>query len=350
MKKGKIFIFILIGLFSHAQKSAYRLSTVAFYNVENLFDTENDTLVFDEDFTPDGNFQWTEERYKRKIANLAKVISGIGRKFRKAAPDILGLCEVENYNTLLDLVTHPDLRGYGYSIIHKDGPDQRGIDVALLYRKKIFIPVSINYHSLHILNEERYRDPTRDQLVVHGYLKEDPLYLIVNHWPSRRGGELKSRTSRISAAELNIHIIDSIRRFDPEAMIISMGDFNDNPSDYSFKKVLRTKDRGEVLEASDLYNPMELMFKNGLGSLAYRDNWSLFDQIYVSENLTRGGAGLKLWKTGIYNPSFLKTSIGPFRGYPHRTYSAGRYTGGYSDHFPVFAIFIKKVAELFGDD
>lgn len=339
----KICLLLFFCLVLRAQdKNLYQIHTIAFYNVENLFDTSKDSLVFDDAFTPEGSFHWTGERYKMKIKNLAKVLAGIGKEYRKRPPDVIGLCEVENLKVLQDLVTHPLLHTFNYGIIHQDGPDERGIDVAMLFNKSTFLPVAIKQHSLQLLNEERYREYTRDQLVVYGFLDNEAIYFIVNHWPSRRGGESRSRPYRIAAAELNLRIIDSIERIEFAPRIIGMGDYNDNPTDYTFIKVLRTKRKPIELKDQELFNPMEPLFLKGEGSLAYRDRWSLFDQFYVSGNLRNGNAPMQVWKAGIYNPPFLRIQQGPYKGYPLRTYAGGRYTAGYSDHFPVYIYLIKQ--------
>lgn len=351
MKFLQIRFMMLACLVGNAQEAdLYTVHTIAFYNVENLFDTKEDSLVFDDAFTPAGSYQWTAERYNRKIDHLAQVINRVGFSFRKRPPDIVGLCEVENLKVLQDLVAHPLLQASNYGIVHKDSPDERGIDVAMLFKKSTFLPTAMKYHTLKLLNEQRFREYTRDQLVVNGFLDNEAIYLIINHWPSRRGGESRSRPHRIAAAELNLSIIDSIKHMESNPRIIGMGDFNDNPTDYTFRKVLKTKNKSAAIKDMELFNPMEQLFKKGEGSLAYRDRWSLFDQFYVSGNLVNGNAPLKVWKVGIYNPSSIRIPQGPFKGYPLRTYAGGRYTGGYSDHFPVYAFFIKKVKPLFKGD
>ncbi len=335
---------------SPGQERTYLVRTVAFYNLENLFDTLNDPRVMDDEFTPRGTYGWGKDRYRTKIRRLASAIIDIGREAGKGPPDILGVCEAENYEVLSDLVNDELLQPFEYGIIHRNGPDERGIDVALLFRKGSFSPVHMKWHPLLIRNKERFREFTREQLVVHGYLDGLPIYLLVNHWPSRRGGEVRSRPYRIAAAELNLKIIDSIRKITPEPMIIAMGDFNDNPIDYSFRKVLRVKrDAGEA-GPNDLYSPMERLFRKGLGSLAYRDAWSLFDQIYTSGNLLNGDKPLRLWRVGIHAPDALTQNRGRYRGYPFRTFTSGVYAGGYSDHFPVYALFIKEVDALLRND
>lgn len=321
----------------------YSVRTVAFYNVENLFDTVNDTLVYDDDRTPLGKDQWTIERYEKKITDISEVISGIGTELTGTSPDIIGLCEVENHNVLEDLINHPNLRNTNYGIIHFDSPDERGIDVALLYRRSVFLPVSFASQRLLLLDLNQERDYTRDQLVVSGILDEAAVHFIVNHWPSRSGGEARSKPYRIAAAQLNRQIMDSLYKIDPLSQIITMGDFNDDPTDDSLKRVLKSKGSKDNIQASELFNPMERLYKIGLGSIAYRDKWSLFDQILITGNLVdRNKAGHGFWKAGVYSPSFLITQTGRFKGYPYRTYAGGMYTGGYSDHLPVYIALVKR--------
>ena len=318
--------------------------TVAFYNVENLFDTINDTLVYDDDKTPLGKDRWTTERYTKKVGDISTVISKIGFDLTGSSPDIIGLCEVEKQEVVEDLIHHPKLINNNYGIIHVDSPDERGIDVALIYKKSVFIPITFVSHRLLLLDERQERDYTRDQLVVGGRLDNRSIHLIINHWPSRSGGEARSRPGRIAAARLNKRIMDSILAIAPDSGIIIMGDLNDNPTDDSLKKVLETRAEREGLSADELFNPMESLYKKGHGSLAYRDEWSLFDQILLTGNLvTQNENNFSFWKVGIYNPSFLITQDGRFKGYPHRTYAGGSYTGGFSDHFPVYITIIKEV-------
>ncbi|MBT8185538.1 MAG: endonuclease/exonuclease/phosphatase family protein [Eudoraea sp.] len=322
----------------------FTVRTIAFYNVENLFDTINDTLIYDDDRTPEGKDEWTLERYNKKVADISGVLAEIGLESTGSSPDIIGLCEVEKQDVVEDLVHHPNLIGEHYGIIHTDSPDERGIDVALIYKKSAFLPIHFVSHRLLLLDEMQERDYTRDQLVVSGRLDNNLIHLIINHWPSRSGGASRSRPGRIAAARLNKRITDSILKISPDSGIIIMGDFNDNPTDDSLKKVLRTKSSTDSLQATSLFNPMESLFKKGLGTLAYRDEWSLFDQILLSGNLvSRTTLNFSYWKVGIYNPSYLITQTGRFKGYPYRTYAGGIYTGGFSDHFPVYVVMVKEV-------
>ncbi len=339
-----IFGFYLLTFFASAQQEKqYKIRTIAFYNVENLFDTKNDTLTFDDDRTPNGKDNWTIARYQKKIADISKVLSEIGSNYTKTSPDIIGLCEVENRHVIEDLVNHPNLQDKNYGIVHFDSPDERGIDVALIYKKAIFLPTDFTSHRLLLINQDDERDYTRDQLIVSGLLDEEQIHILVNHWPSRSGGEARSKPNRLAAAKLNKRIIDSILRLDISAKIISIGDYNDDPIDTSLKKVLKTKGKQQKLEEGDLFNPMEKLYKKGIGSLAYRDKWNLFDQIFFTKSLVDlKDNSYRFWKADVFDPSYLVSKKGRYKGYPFRTYAGGSYSGGYSDHFPVYIHLIKE--------
>ncbi len=344
MRKTFVIVLFLVFHITFSQKTKYKIRTIAFYNVENLFDTVNDSLTFDDQRTPNGKYKWTKKRYYQKIENISKVLSQIGKELTGASPDIIGLCEIENKQVLVDLVNHPNLKNKNYGIVHHDSPDERGIDVALLYKQKAFIPNTINNHRLLLFDDDGFRNYTRDQLIVEGVLDGENIYFIVNHWPSRSGGEAKSKPNRINAAKLNKKIIDSVQHLNPEAKLISIGDFNDDPANSSFKKVLKTIGKKKNVKDKELYNPFEKMYKKGLGSLAYRDKWNLFDQIFVTKSLISNiKNGYTFWKAGIYNPSYIINSKGKYKGYPFRTYAGGNYSKGYSDHFPVYMFLIKHI-------
>jgi hypothetical protein len=284
------------------------------------------------------------ERYRSKLKNMARVISEIGTDLHLGPPDIIGVCEVENHGVLQDLINQPALQSTEYGIIHFDSPDERGIDVALLYKKAAFLPLNFSSHRLLLFNDQEERDYTRDQLIVEGLLDNEKFYFLVNHWPSRSGGELRSRPYRMGAAKLNQHIIDSVRRLDRNAKLIAMGDFNDDPTDPSLKIVLKVKGKKGQLDSLSLFGPMEQMFKKGIGSLAYRDQWNLFDQIYMTSNLVHPPKNEYVyWKANIFTPNYLLDPKGKYKGYPLRTYAGGAYIGGYSDHFPVYVHLIRKV-------
>ena len=344
MKTKTIVLIVFLLTFAGQAQKQYNIRALAFYNVENLFDTENDSLTFDDDRTPEGKDGWTQIRYKQKVANIAKVLSQIGSVTTQTSPDIIGLCEIENKKVLEDLVSHPNLQKMNYGIVHFDSPDERGIDVALIYKRAVFLPTSFHSRRLLLQNIDGERDYTRDQLVVGGLLDDEQIYCIVNHWPSRSGGVARSKPKRLAAAKLNKRIIDSILEIDQSAKIISMGDLNDDPINDSHRKILKTNGNQKNLEENDLFNPMEKLFSKGIGSLAYRDKWNLFDQIYFTANLLeKEGGSYRFWKANVFTATYLFSKKGKYKGYPFRTYAGGNYTGGYSDHFPVYMHLIKPI-------
>ena len=352
------YLFLLLVLLSEScdtpeldqvPMTPHHIRTVAFYNVENLFDTVNDSLIMDDERTPQGRDRWTEDRYRNKLSKIARVLSDIGREKARRIPDLIGLCEIENRDVLQDLISQPDLKEADYGIIHFDSPDRRGIDVALLYRKDVFTVLEQESRPLVLRTRRNQRKYTRDQLVVFGYLDGQPMYISVNHWPSRSGGQILSEPFRRQAAALQRSILDSILRLDPEACIISLGDYNDEPTDISLQYGLGARDQMDSLPPYLYYNPMSAMYQAGVGSLAYRDRWSLFDQILLNGNWFGNPGPYKFWKAGIYSPEYLKTTEGPYRGYPFRTYAGGQYKGGYSDHFPVYAFLIRPVGPATGE-
>lgn len=349
MKHFKLLLFGILSVLCLSiqaqEKRKFKVHTIAFYNVENLFDTINDPNKFDE-ASPimELNFN-KKEVYKRKVQNMARVISEIGDDVSKNTPAIIGLAEVENRQVVEDIANDPALLSKDYGIAHFDSPDARGIDVALLYRKELFVPVDISKHELKIYDDiTRARVYTRDQLLVSGKLEGEMIHVIVNHWPSRRGGEARSRPKRLAAARLNKRIIDSLQAIDPYAKIFTMGDLNDDPTNASLKKVLKAKKDKEDVQLKGIYNPMETFFKKGLGSNAYRDAWSLFDQILITKPLLeKDYSSFRFYKAGIFNKQYLTNKRGRYKGYPYRSFADGGFTNGYSDHFPVYVHIIKEV-------
>jgi len=262
-------------------------------------------------------------------------------------PAVLGVSEVENRDVLVDLVNDPLLLGKDYGIVHYESPDARGIDVALLYQKSLFVPISTSSHELKIYDDiTRKQVYTRDQLLVTGKLDGEIIHVIVNHWPSRSGGEARSRSKRVAAAKLNKHIIDSLQVIDPYAKIFTMGDLNDDPTNASVKEALNAKANKEDVPVKGIYNPFENFYKKGLGTTAYRDAWSLFDQILMTKPLIeKDYSGYQFYKAGIYNKYYLTTKRGRWKGYPFRSWSDGGFTGGFSDHFPVYVYLVKEIKE-----
>jgi len=336
--------FLICAPTVHCQKN-YQIKTIAFYNLENHFDTIDDPATNDESSPIMGIQENREIIYQKKLNNMAKVIAAIGLSESKNSPVIVGVAEIENYKVLEDLVNTKPLRNNRYSIIHYDSPDLRGIDVALLYQPTHFRPIHHETFEVRLWDEIGMRIYTRDQLLVSGYLDDEYIHVIVNHWPSRRGGEEKSSHKREKAAYVNTQIIEKIKKADPNPKIIIMGDFNDDPTNASLKKVLHTKAKKADVHEGDLYNPMEDMFRRGQHTLVYRDNINLFDQImFTSSLLTTNNdfSTYKMYKVGIFNPQYLTTQNGKYKGYPFRSFTRGGFLGGYSDHYPVYLHLIKE--------
>jgi hypothetical protein len=353
MFKGISFILVafilLTSVKSYSQEKNYRITTVAFYNLENLFDVENDTTKNDE-ASPimEMDSAVRPEVYKKKIANMAKVISKIGVDDTGMPPAILGVCEIENDDVLLDLINHPRLRPYDYDIIHYNSPDERSIDTGLIYQKSIFTPTNSLAHEVIIIrnNDPDDRNETRDVLVVSGKLRGEMFHFIVNHWPSRSGGQKRSEQGRVKAAEVTKKAIDSLQSIDPYAKIMVMGDFNDGPYNKSVAEVVGAKFNKEDVGLKELYNPYEEIRKKGGGTIAYRGSWDVFDQIFFTEPLLeKDFTEFRYFKSGIFAPPFLQNPKGRWKGYPFRSFAGGGFTGGYSDHFPVFVYLIREVSK-----
>lgn len=324
-------------------EGSYRMTCIAFYNLENLFDTINQEGVTDEEFTPKGKNNWNPDRYMEKLGHMATVISKIGvGEYTPHGAVLLGVCELENASVLEDMSNTDILKDRNYKFVHYDSPYYRGMDVALLYQPKFFRVLHSASYELNMPEIEDFT--TRAQLVVTGILDKDTISIIVNHWPSRSGGEKRSRPLRMAAADLSRSIADSIFQIKPEAKIIIMGDLNDDPTNKSIKKNLGTVNEPSKMKEDRFYNPYEALHAKGIGSLAYRDSWNLFDQILVSRALTgEDYSSYKLYQAKVFNEQFLIQQEGRFKGYPWRTYSYGAYIGGFSDHFPVYIYLVKQI-------
>ena len=322
----------------------YKVGSIGFYNLENLFDTIDSPTTNDADFLPGGRLLWDTPKYISKQANMAKVISQLATELTPDGVAILGVAEVENRKVLEDLVSQPDLKARNYQIVHYDSPDERGIDVGLLYQPKYFKVVGSKALPV-ILKDPKTGDQdfTRDVLYVAGEFDGELIHIMVGHWPSRRGGESGSAWMRATAAGVARHAADSLRTLNPDAKIVFMGDLNDDPTDKSLTKVLGAKGKADDVTKDEFYNPMYDMFKNGNGTMAYRDAWSLFDQVVVSKAfVNKKAAGWQLYKAMVYRQPWLLQTEGAFRGYPFRTYVGDIFINGYSDHLPVYLFFLKK--------
>jgi len=307
--------------------------TVAFYNVENLFDTVNNPLTADNDYTPLGKLKWNAKRYQHKIKKITSVISQMGENESAFPPVILGLVEVENAKVVKDLTRHKNLSKFNYSYVHYDSPDERGIDVALMYNKDFFEVISSDTHSLYLTDDNGEVDYTRDLLVVKGKLNGELLHVLVNHWPSRRDGDKETKKKRIKAAKQVQHVMNDIKAKDGNAKFIIMGDFNDDPTSDSVKN---------FLVSDDLYNPMKSLLEKGEGTSTYYKEWHLFDQIIFSRDFFDTERSTHTFlKATILQKDWLRFHKGKFKDSPFRTYIGPWYQGGYSDHFPVYLTFGK---------
>ncbi len=320
MKKYFIPLFILM-----LNRISAQSIIVGFYNCENFYDTTDQIKVIDEDFLPSSQKNYNSKAYAIKSNHLAKVIYGLGKMEKSNGIAIMGVVEIENKFVLEKLIAEPLLQKYHYKYLHFDSKDQRGVDVALIYNSTYFEPYQYKPYSL--TDADHFNDyATRDILYVKGRLYGEWVHILVNHWPSRRGGSFLSSNKRIWASTVCKKIMDSVTKIDPLSKFIVMGDFNDNPNNTSIKKL-------------ELLNPFYSLFKNGYGSIAFRDSWSLFDQILLSIHWAEENNNLTKYKPIIYtNPDMIE-SQGKYRGYPKRTYDGDRFRGGYSDHFPVALIF-----------
>ncbi len=325
-------IFILVA-FGVQAKDPPRL-TVMFYNTENLFDTVDDPATDDDAFTPAGKKEWTQERYTKKLEDLAKVITGV---LPKGSPDLIGLSEVENRKVLEDLIHTGKLKKVDYGIIHEESPDRRGIDVALLYN-----PGRFRYLSHRRLPIRFPRDTTkvRDILYVKGRADGEMLHIFVNHWKSRSGGLRATEQKRIFSAVVLRRAVDSILNFEPQAKIIILGDFNDEPTNMSIMQILMAADKRKNIGRRDLYNLMYDMHNlHDTGTYSYKSSWLMLDQIILSYPLLQDKNG---WHTGyngghIFSEEWmLYDNPKAGRPVPNRTYGGPSYFGGISDHLPVY--------------
>ncbi|MBK9015051.1 MAG: endonuclease/exonuclease/phosphatase family protein [Saprospiraceae bacterium] len=343
----RIFLPCLLLLAFHqlfSQKQDYKVACVGFYNLENLFDTIDSPDTNDSEFLPNGTRRWTTEIYQDKLKNLDRVVSELGTDVTPDGVAILGVAEVENRLVLEDFVKQPKIADRNYQIVHYDSPDERGIDVGLIYQPKYFTVTDSRAIPLLLYGDDGERNFTRDILYVSGLLDGEPLHVLVNHWPSRRGGEAATRPMRNAAALICTNVKDSLLNLDPNAKVIVMGDLNDDPNSPSVKKVLASAADKKEVKNGGFYNPMEEFFRQGIGTMAYQDAWSLFDQVIISQGLVKERQdGYRFLKAQVYNKPYLIQKTGQYKGYPFRTFDFDNYIGGYSDHFPVYLFLVKKV-------
>lgn len=343
---------LLLSNLCQAQKHSY---VIGFYNLENLFDIYDDPAKNDEEYLPDGANEWTEAKYQKKLHNMAQVIRAM-KDDNKVYHTVLGVSEIENRLVLEDLVADPQIADANFQIVHYDGPDTRGVDVALLYRPDQFkyidsesIPFTFEGTKVDIdmTQEEKDAFHTRDILMVHGSIEGEDFAIYVAHLPSRRGGKsgyLRSRGGEI----IYDHACQMMDKY-PGIKIVVMGDMNDNPTDDSQAIWLHGKENIKDVTAKDFFNPFTSMLKAGYGSLAYQGEWNIYDIIQVNHALAVAPeGGLKITKIvknqyygRVFNKPFMVQQQGQYKGQPFRTYSGGAFIGGYSDHYPTYIVISK---------
>lgn len=351
-------LFLSLTFTCTAQNKSQLVRCIAFYNLENLFDTIHD-VVYDElgnaidkndyEYLPGGGMQWTSLKYEHKIHNMAYAISQLGTDVTPAGAAVVGVTEVENIGCLNDLCKELEKYDRHYKPILLEGPDRRGIDVGLLYDPQYFLPTKVVPYVLHAHYSDGGLVRSRFQLLISGRLMGatpmEKVHIIVNHWPSRLGGEESSRATRDTAAMLCKHIADSLYRVDPRSKIIIMGDLNDDPFNHSCAVILDAKKTREEVEEQGFFNTMWLHLDRNVGTLCYQGNWNLFDQIIISEpfltDKLEDGKWV-YWKSQVFNKPFLTIQQGKDKGMPLRTHKSGVWLDGYGDHYPTMIYLIKN--------
>ncbi|WP_343748705.1 hypothetical protein [Fluviicola sp.] len=305
---------------------------VVFYNVENLFDTVDDPeLQGNEEFTPEGDKAWDDERYREKLERLSEALL----LANGSTPLAFGMAEIENRFVVEDLIRTNQLQSVPYEIVHFDSEDRRGIDCVFVYDRRFLETVLETKLIVRVEDEPHFR--TRDILHIKALLCGREIHFFVNHWPSRREGIKESENRRHAAAQLLRAEIDEILHFNQDANIIVMGDFNDTPEDPSIHQILRAKGQHEQ-KSGDLVNLLIEEQKKGAGTVVHERQWDVFDQLIVSQGLLQGQSGLEVDQNNAFivrNPKLLHT-FADGNQKPNSSYGGDYYQGGYSDHLPVF--------------
>lgn len=334
-----LLFYVIPGQGQPDERNSFR---IAFYNLENLFDTEDDPAINDEEFAPEGTRYWTTVKYNEKSNRMAKAILSIGGW---EAPDIVGVAEIENNTVLTDLIDRPALSKYEYGIVHYESPDRRGIDVGMLYRKDRFTPLFTQNIAIKLKEDPDFT--TRDILYVKGYnFAGDTLHLFFCHWPSRYGGQQQSEPKRIQAAITLRKTVDSVFSKDPGANIIIAGDFNDEWKNVSLSEYLGARENISPGESTQLVNLMASLNPNE-GSHFYRGKWAYLDQVIVSSALlNEKGLDVQDKKATVLREEFLLERDEKYPGMkPFRTFIGMRYNGGFSDHLPVYIDLVRNETE-----
>lgn len=349
------------------QQKRFALYGVAFYNLENLFDTIHDAGKNDYEYLPNGRNKWDKMKYEAKLHNMARVLSELCTDKLPMGPAVIGLSEIENNRVLDDLLKQPALAKRGYKYVDIAGPDRRGVECAFFYNPRLFklensmhVPFyyapdgKIDSPLLGFYTDENgkvraYDDLkgdttyiTRGFLVMEGLLGGDKTFFIVNHWPSRAAGDEIRQRAGFQVRQLT----DALLKQEPEAKIIVMGDMNDDPGNKSMTERLGCfSEQKDVKSANDFYNPWyNTLYKVGQGTLLYNGAWNLFDQIVMNGNLVgKDRSTLKYYQHAIFMRDYLFQQEGRYKGNPLRTHAGGVWLNGYSDHLPVQIYLVKEV-------
>ncbi len=338
-----------------ARAQKHQSHVIGFYNLENLFDTYHDEGKNDYEYLPDGANAWTEAKYQKKLANMAHVIAAM-KADNKVWHTVLGVSEVENRHVLEDLVNEPEIAAANYQIVHYDGPDRRGVDVALLYDPRKMelvesesIPFTFEGTNVEITLTKEAQDyfRTRDILMVHGIIGGEHFAFYVMHLPSRLGGKGQDLRARGGEIAYN-HAMGMMAKY-PGINCVFMGDMNDNPFDDSMAVWMRGKKNIDDVTETDFFNPFWSMLENGYSTLYYRGEGNIYDCILVNYNLAHAPEGTfqiqkivkKKYYGRVFSKPFMTNQSGQYKGTPFRTFSNGAFVGGYSDHYPTYIV-IKK--------
>ncbi len=346
MKKHNLLLIVflcvvVLGVNAKKTKSVY---AIGFYNLENLFDTCHDECKNDSDFLPGGFYSWDSAKYQNKLSNMAKALSDMGTN---ELPDvgcaIIGLAEVENSKVLDDLTAQEQLKARNYNYVHIEGPDDRGIDCALLYNPALFTKQDAQLYPYYSEQPQDSNFHTRGFLVVKGELAGEPVTVIVCHLPSRS----KESSYRERGASLVKNIKDSLLLVNPDNKILVMGDMNDDPTNVSIHDSLAAKGKIKEVGEGEMYNPFyNILVKKKVGTLSYKGAWNLFDQIIMTPNWLGKDrdakkSSLKFKKNEICRMDYLLNGEGEYKGTPKRTFAGNKWLNGYSDHLPVVIYVVK---------
>ena len=334
---------MLLGSFCCRAQNQYKVVAIGFYNVENFFDTIHNPNKKDQQFTPDGQYHYNTKVYQEKLHNIATVFQKMGTDITPDGPAIIGMAELENDTVLKDLVIQPEIKSRNYKYVWFYGPDERGISTAMLYNPK-YLKV-LGAEPLRVpLETIKQKRPTRDILHVYGVLAGDTVHILVNHWPSKKGGEAATAAARNVAAAVDKRVVDSLMKINPDTKILILGDLNDNPNSEAVKDVLQAKANQKDMELTDIYNPWIDLYKKGIGTEYYQGEWNLIDQIMLSGAFLKNNNNKwKYYSNEIFKRDFLIGKLGRDKGLPHRSFTANSvWDNGYSDHFPVLVYLVEK--------